>query len=54
MHHVSMNPQFPNANIAEHKTCTTKSIYPQIQYHDPIAAGTESNCSQQLQYPSPL
>ena len=26
-----------------------KSIYLQIQYHDPIAAGTESNCSQQLQ-----
>jgi len=51
MHSVSMNPQRKHNKIAEHKTCPTKSIDLQIQYHDPLATGTESNCSQQLQYP---
>ena len=53
MHNVSMNPQRKHNKIAEHKTSTTKSIDLQIQYHDPLAVGTESNRSQQLQYPSP-
>lgn len=43
MHHVSMNPHRKHNKIAEHKTCTTKSIDLQIQHHDNLAAGTESN-----------
>jgi hypothetical protein len=45
MHHVSMNPRCKHNNAAAHKTWTTKSIDLQIQYHDPLADGTESNCS---------
>jgi hypothetical protein len=45
MHHVSINPGCKHNNAAAHKTWTTKSIDLQIQYHDPLVDGTESNCS---------